>query len=35
MKALHDPDAIITAWLEDGPLALPEGSRRVVGAAST
>ena len=30
MKALHDPDAIITAWLEDGPLALPDGSRRVV-----
>ncbi len=30
MKALHDPDAIIAAWLEDGPLALPDGSRRVV-----
>jgi hypothetical protein len=33
MKALHDPDAIITAWLEDGPLALPDASRRVVASS--
>jgi hypothetical protein len=33
MNVLHDPDAIITAWLEDGPLALPDGSRRVVASS--
>ena len=34
MSAPRDPDAIIAAWLDDGPNVLPEPTRRAIGVTS-
>ena len=30
MTVKRDPDAILAAWLEEGPTALPEPTRRAI-----
>ncbi len=34
MNTPHDPDAILAAWLEEGPTALPEPTRRAIAVAT-
>jgi hypothetical protein len=34
MTAPRDPDAILAAWLEEGPTALPEPTRRAIAVAT-
>jgi hypothetical protein len=31
MNVTHDPDAILAAWIEEGPTRLPEATRRAIG----
>ena len=30
MTILHDPDRIITDWLDEGPVVLPDATRRAI-----
>jgi hypothetical protein len=34
MNVKRDPDAILAAWLEDGPSRLPDATRRAIGVAT-
>jgi len=34
MTPPRDPDAILAAWLEDGPLALPEATKRAIAVTT-
>jgi hypothetical protein len=34
MNVIRDPDAILAAWLEEGPTALPEATRRAIAVAT-
>ena len=34
MNTQRDPDAILAAWLEDGPSRLPDATRRAIGVAT-
>jgi hypothetical protein len=34
MNVQRDPDAILAAWLEDGPARLPDTTRRAIGVAT-
>jgi len=34
MSVKRDPDAILAAWLEEGPARLPDATRRAIGVAS-
>ena len=34
MTVKRDPDAILAAWLEDGPVALPEPTRRAIAVTT-
>ena len=34
MNVLRDPDAILAAWLEEGPTVLPESTRRAISVAT-
>lgn len=33
MKTVRDPDVVIATWLEDGPTALPDSTRRAIATA--
>ena len=34
MSVQRDPDVILATWLEDGPMRLPEATRRAIGVAT-
>ena len=34
MTVKRDPDAILAAWLEEGPTALPEPTRRAIAVTT-